>query len=442
MNGFPSSGTANLGLYSSPGGASYQILSTSSSGTFASSTITAGDLDGDGYVDLVTLGSVGAIDYSTTPPTYPKPDLLVYFGSPTGLGATQRLTLQRSGVLLDVQPIGDADGDGHADIVVFQVVPPVAPVSQSSSVSATIVYGGCVGASLAPGSTVACGLQAGTLLYGGLTLRTQTTVLTTALQSSYAPRLEVIGDVNGDGLRDLAMAQSLFPPTIEIHLATGSGFAAAPGLVLSDYQQLTPIGDFNGDGYGDVVVARNAESASGSPSGVYTVVPAPVVLLGGKGGLSLASAVVLNYPTTTPPTGTAASSCFATPGSTNVVFSCFVVGGFHPVGDINGDGSDDLGMTGSVNVAPTGTFPWRTFEHLFVYDGSAAAISPDPGQQLVNPDDAANLYDSYFGDEVCAPGDVDGDGIDDIGITAAGWHNPSRSLSDLPPKVRLWPGSA
>jgi hypothetical protein len=254
----------------------------------------------------------------------------------------------------------------------------------------------------------------------------------------------LIGDVNGDGLRDLAVEQTLFPPIIDVYLATGTGFATKPNLELSDYANILPIGDFDGDGYGDVGVQRNAESPPSAPYGTYTVVPAPVVLLGQNSGLSLASAVVLNCPTTIPPTGTAPSDCpLATPGSTNLSWTCFVVGELHLLGDMNGDGRDDLGMTGAVNVAPNGSFPWRKFEHLFVYDGAAAAAaSLSAVQEIANPDDANNLYDSYFAIHVAGPGDVNGDGLDDVAITAAGWHSPSRSLSDLPPKVRLYVGSS
>jgi hypothetical protein len=65
-----------------------------------------------------------------------------------------------------------------------------------------------------------------------------------------------IGDFNGDGIPDLAVANS-FSNNVSILLGTGTGtFGAATNFTVSGSPISVAIGDFNGDGMSDLAVAN------------------------------------------------------------------------------------------------------------------------------------------------------------------------------------------
>jgi hypothetical protein len=104
-----------------------------------------------------------------------------------------------------------------------------------------------------------------------------------------APAAVAIGDVNGDGRADLAVANRL-AGNVSILLGTaGGGFGAARGFAAGNQPFAVSIGDVNGDGALDVVVAnRISDDLSlllGDGSGVF----APAISIpAGNGPESLA----------------------------------------------------------------------------------------------------------------------------------------------------------
>src|SRR5207302_291573 len=70
------------------------------------------------------------------------------------------------------------------------------------------------------------------------------------------PPAVAVGDFNGDGKRDLAVA-NLDSNTVSVLLGNGDGtFRAAPTVVVGQSPFSMAVGDFNGDGKPDLAVAN------------------------------------------------------------------------------------------------------------------------------------------------------------------------------------------
>jgi hypothetical protein len=194
-----------------------------------------GDIDGDGLDDLLLV-------------RYLPNDLrsVVVFGRRGPRRTLDLARLGRSGFQIsagrfaDAVPVGDIDGDGRADLGVQQL------------------GGGTASLRLAFGRR-----RTGTLVVGGD--RPSVTGIRFA-------RFGAAGDVNGDGIGDLAVAE----PNVRVCIVFGrrqpwpsrSGCTATGGLIVRGADRphaltsVEPVGDIDGDGNADVLV-----SAPGVPRG-------------------------------------------------------------------------------------------------------------------------------------------------------------------------------
>src|SRR5436305_263044 len=113
----------------------------------------------------------------------------------------------------------------------------------------------------------------------------------------------VVGDFNGDGRLDLALANSV-DNNVTVLLGNGNGtFTSKPSMAVPDEPVALVTGDFDSDGHLDLAVARrtanqvtvllgNGDGTFG-PGGAFGVGEAPVALVAGDvngdGDLDLAA---------------------------------------------------------------------------------------------------------------------------------------------------------
>ena len=395
------------------------ISATDQSGISVSS---AGDVNGDGYDDLIIGATgVGSVvgEYETTPG---PGEAYVVYGGATGADLTlDRSTLDGTrGFALtgiangdtlgdSVSSAGDVNGDGYDDLIIG------AKGAGSDAGATYVVYGGAS----VPGTGGVLDLSDldGT---NGFTL----TGIVAGDQSGRS--VSSAGDVNGDGYDDLIIgtygADSLAGETYIVY-----GGASAPGtggvLDLSDLDgtngftltgsarndrvgaSVSSAGDVNGDGYDDLIIGADGangpdgENLAGEIHVVYGGASAP-----GTGG-------VLDL-----------SALDGTNGFTLTGIDAYDRSGVSvsSAGDVNGDGYDDL-IIGAYQADPDGDM--NAGETYVVYGGASA---PDTDGVLdLSALDGSNGFilngiDAYdnSGRSVSSAGDVNGDGYDDLVIGA------------------------
>jgi hypothetical protein len=210
-----------------------------SSRSFGLSVASAGDVNGDGYADVLVGsgytsiygGSVylylgGASGPSTTPVT---------LSNPRGTGAFGDV----------VAGAGDVNGDGFADVIIggFNNMDPTE--------GAYLYLGG-------PG-----GLSKPTALSPGA--------------PQFGWPVSGAGDVNGDGYADV-LVSALYSDLVSVYFGGPSGLSTMPQSIIlpmnNSARNLAGAGDVNGDGFGDVAMSNGATTYVffGSPKGLVTPV--------------------------------------------------------------------------------------------------------------------------------------------------------------------------
>ncbi len=367
-----------------------------------SSVATAGDVNGDGYDDIL-IGAAGADPAAGTDAgeTY-----LIYGSStlsgPKALDANADVTFtgkaigDKSG--FSVSTAGDVNGDGYDDVLI-----------------------GANGASSLAGETY--------LIYGSSTLGSAVDLLTAdatftgkAAGDKSGFSVSTAGDVNNDGYDDVLIGAYRADPASgtdagETYLimgrersvstasnmltgtrANGTADTTFTGNVAGDNSgvSVSTAGDVNGDGYDDILIgAYGADPGSNSFAG-------ETYLIYGEPGMDMTAALSFEPDVTF--TGKAANDWSGISVST--------------AGDVNGDGYDDI-LIGAYRADPaSGANAGETY---LIYGssslGSAVALS---GADVTFTGKAASDQSGY---SVSTAGDVNGDGYDDI-LIGANWANP------------------
>ena len=340
--------------------------SNQASSEFGLSVATAGDVNGDGFSDIL----VGARSYDNGLMNQGR--VFLYLGSPAGPSASpawisdgsQANALRGS----SVETAGDVNGDGFADVVIGERG---YDNGQADEGRALVYLGSAAGLAASPGWTAESNRTG----------------------AAFGANVATAGDVNGDGYSDVIVGAFNFDNgqlgegAAFVYHGGVSGLGASPAWAVESNQSgaafgidVATAGDVNGDGFSDVIVGASFYD------NIQTNEGRAVVYLGGGGGLA-----------STP-------SWTAEPNQVDARLGASVAS----AGDVNGDGFSDVivGATLYDNVQANEGRVW-------VYHGSAAGVAASPAWTI-----EANQASAQLGTSVATAGDVNGDGFADVIVGA------------------------
>lgn len=464
-----------ISLSSLNGSNGFRLLGEAERDYSGTSVSTAGDVNGDGFDDVI-IGASGADpngDYSGS--SY------LVFGKEAGFNASMSLSSLdgKSGFRLDgeglsgwsVSNAGDVNGDGFDDVII----------------------GGWGGDSNGFGS-------GSSYVVFGKASGFNSSFMLSSLNGSNGFRLDgenagdfsgrsvsAAGDVNGDGFDDVIVGANEADPNGDssgssyVVFGSASGFSASIDLStlngsngfrlngVREYDSanlpVSSAGDVNGDGFDDVIVGAAGTNINGNNSGSGYIVfgkatgfSATMELssLDGSNGFRLDGEASDDFAGESVSTAgdvngdgfddviigaEGADSNGEASGSSYVVFG--KASGFNATmnlssldgnngfrlngettddfsgisastaGDVNGDGFEDV-IVGANGADPHGSYSGS----CYVVFGKASGFSADINLSSLDKNDGFRLdgenIGDYFGQSVSAAGDINGDGFDDL----------------------------
>jgi hypothetical protein len=416
-----------------PSSADWTDVSNQVSAFFGRSVATAGDVNGDGFSEII----VGAMQYDNGQSN--EGGAFLYQGYADGLRETVNWTYEINQVGayfgLSVSSAGDVNGDGFSDVIVGA---PIFDDGETNEGSAFVFHGSAAGLSTFPNWT-AEGNQLG--VHFGIEVSTA-------------------GDVNGDGYSDVIIGAYLYTNGESeegrafVFLGSASGLSDSADWTAESNQSdsefgrdVSTAGDVNGDGYSEVIVGANKFMNGQIQEG------RAFVYYGSEAGLSDSANWISESNQLFARYGTSVSSAGDVNGDG---YSDVIVGASWYDNGLNDEGgafvyhgsSSGLGLT-AIWIAE-GNFPYANFGmsvsgagdvngdgysdvivgagyedggqaqegKAYLYKGSATGLLPNPLWVT-----AGNGEDQYYGTSVSSAGDVNGDGYSDLIIGAPGYLN-------------------
>ena len=339
-------------------------------------SLAAGDINGDGYVDVI----VGAHGFDAGLGSH-QGKVYIYLGGPKGISDTPSQTLlgehqnDEFGRSLAVR---DITGDGIGDLIV-----------------GASGYSGAM-----PG-------QGKVYVFRGDTMGLNTTPIFTAVgenpDDEFGRSVDA-ADTNGDGFSDLIVgapgltkggATTIAPGAMYVFNGSAGGLATTAAFKVSGEmpgshlgEALAAVGDVNGDGYPDVAIGARDFSCGGGPAGkIY-------LYLGGRNGLST-------------------DRVWTAVGKGKGSLGRAMAAG----GDLNGDGFADL-LAGAPGGGPDEGA-------VYVFFGGPAGWSGDP---IVIEGEGSG---SGFGFGLFSAGDTNGGGAAGMVVGAPGGGDKKEGLARI-----------
>jgi hypothetical protein len=338
---------------------------------FGYSVSSAGDVNNDGYSDVI----VGAYAYDNGQSNEGR--AFVYHGSSSGLSASPAWSAEPNQASAcfgySVSGAGDVNGDGYSDVIVGAYL---YDGGETNEGRAFVYHGGLFGLSDTPNWTAESDQQSAFFGYS----------------------VSLAGDVNGDGYSDVIVGAYWYDNGEEdegrayVYHGSSTGLSASPDWQGESDQidayfgySVSGAGDVNGDGYSDVIVGADQYDGGQVHEG------RAFVYHGSSSGLS-------------------ASATWSDESDQDAAYFGYSVSG---AGDVNGDGYSDVIV---------GAHLYDNVENgegvAFVYHGSSSGLSASADWSAESNQAGAN-----FGNSVSSAGDVNGDGYSDVIVGALGYDN-------------------
>ena len=351
---------------------SWTGICTQEAASFGETVASAGDINGDGYADII----IGASRYSNGEEN--EGAVFVYYGSPDGLKKEYSWIAegQQANAFfgISVSSAGDVNKDGFADIVIGSHYYDNGETNEGR----VFVYLGSA---------------------KGLSKEPAWTLESNQVGANFGKSVACAGDINKDGYSDILIGAPNYDNGQNnegrafLYLGTNMGLTQSPAWTGESNQadanfgnSVATAGDINGDGFADIIIGANRYDEGQSNVGkIY-------VYMGASNGLS-------NYPDWS-------YSGNIMDGNMGIAVAS--------AGDINGDGFSEIiiGSMGQNGPNPKGI--------AYVFSGSVRGVTNDMLQIAIQKNPQVMV-----GHSVSTAGDINGDGYADV-IAGVIWDSSNQ----------------